>query len=90
MRESTLQKNSKLGNDKELCSLILLNDDINSFAHVIKSLVEVYGHDPEQAEQCAIIVHFKGSCQVKSDSIDAINSMRRSLNQRGLRAIVEL
>ena len=65
MKESTLHKNNKLNNDKELSSLILLNDDVNTFTHVIRSLVEVCGHAPEQAEQCAIIVHFKGSCQIK-------------------------
>ena len=90
MKESTLYKNEKLSNDAELSSLILLNDNFNTFTHVIKSLVEVCGHDLVQAEQCAVIVHFKGSCQVKLDNMETINSMNRSLNRRGLRSIVEL
>ena len=42
------------------CHLILYNDDVNTFDHVIDTLVEVCHHTFEQAEQCAIIVHFKG------------------------------
>jgi ATP-dependent Clp protease adaptor protein ClpS len=40
--------------------LIVWNDDINTFDWVIKTLIEVCKHEPEQAEQCAMIVHFKG------------------------------
>ena len=49
--------------------LILYNDDINTFDFVIESLVEVCGHEFEQAEQCALIAHFKGRCIVKSGSL---------------------
>ena len=45
--------------------LILFNDDINTFDHVIETLVSVCGHTYEQAEQCAYIVHFSGKCSVK-------------------------
>ena len=90
MKESPLHKNEKLSSNKKLNSLILLNDDVNTFLHVIKSLVEVCGHNPIQAEQCAIIVHFKGSCQVKLGNTETISSMSRSLSKRGLRSRVEL
>lgn len=64
--------------------LVLFNDDHNTFEHVIESLVEVCGHDPVQAEQCAVITHFKGSCEVKTGNLNILNGMCKSLNSRDL------
>jgi len=89
MKENTLHKDDKLKRGSEAVSLILYNDDINTFEHVIKSLVEVCGHDAVQAEQCALIVHFKGSCEVKSGVVEVLNAMSRSLNSKGLNSKVE-
>jgi ATP-dependent Clp protease adaptor protein ClpS len=89
MREKTLHKNDKLKNGNDSGSLILYNDDINTFEHVIKSLVEVCGHDTVQAEQCAMIVHFNGSCEVKIGVVEVLNAMSRSLNAKGLNSKVE-
>jgi ATP-dependent Clp protease adaptor protein ClpS len=47
-------------------SLILYNDDHNTFDFVIETLIDVCEHDPMQAENCAMIAHFKGRCPVKS------------------------
>ncbi len=65
-------------------TLVLINDDYNSFDYVIEALVEVCGHDPLQAEQCAVLTHFKGSCEVKSGSINILTGMRNGLNNRNL------
>ena len=46
--------------------IVLYNDDVNTFDHVIDTLIDVCQHTPEQAEQCAIIVHHKGKCTVKT------------------------
>ena len=89
MKEKTLHKDDKLNSRSESGSLILYNDDINTFEHVIKSLVEVCGHDAVQAEQCALIVHFKGSCEVKLGVVEVLNAMSRSLNAKGLNSKVE-
>ena len=51
-----------------LHEIILYNDDVNTFDHVIKMLVAHCGHTYEQAEQCAYIVHFSGKCVVKTGS----------------------
>ena len=69
--------------------LILYNDDINSFDFVIESLVEVCGHDFEQAEQCALIAHFKGRCTVKSGSFEELKGMSEELTLRRLTVAVE-
>jgi ATP-dependent Clp protease adaptor protein ClpS len=89
MKEKTLHKDDKQKSGSESSTLILYNDDINTFDHVIKSLVEVCGHDPVQAEQCALIVHFKGNCDVKIGVFEVLNAMSRSLNLKGLNSKVE-
>ena len=89
MKEKTLHKDNNLTSGSESSTLVLFNDDINTFDHVIKSLVEVCGHDSVQAEQCAMIVHFKGSCEVKTGMTELLNAMSRSLNLKGLKSKVE-
>jgi ATP-dependent Clp protease adaptor protein ClpS len=68
--------------------LILFNDDVNSFDFIIESLVEVCGHDPVQAEQCAMIAHFKGKCSVKSGTLSELTPMNNELNGRGISTLL--
>jgi len=70
-------------------ALVLFNDDINTFDFVIESLVEVCGHEFEQAEQCALIAHFKGRCIVKSGSYEELQSMLEELTLRKLTITIE-
>ncbi len=88
MKERILHKNDKLKSGSEKSFLILFNDEINTFEHVIKSLVEVCGHDSVQAEQCALIVHLKGSCEIKTGMKEVLQAMSRSLNAKGLNSKV--
>jgi ATP-dependent Clp protease adaptor protein ClpS len=83
MKEKAVPQNDDLVTGK-IYTLVLINDEVNTFDHVIKSLVEVCGHDPVQAEQCAMITHFKGCCEVKSGSQNIINAMNRGLLERML------
>jgi len=89
MREKTLRKSNKKSSEGEKYSLVLYNDEINTFDHVIKSLVEICGHDSVQAEQCALIVHLKGSCEIKSGIMEVLQVMSRSLNSKGLNSKVQ-
>jgi ATP-dependent Clp protease adaptor protein ClpS len=89
MKERALKKNDSLNSGSTMGLLILYNDDINTFDHVIKSLVEICGHDSVQAEQCALIVHFKGSCEIKKDTFEVLKAMSRSLNAKGLNSVVK-
>ena len=52
--------------------IILYNDDVNTFDHVINTLIYACEHTPEQAEQCSIIVHFKGKCGVKTGTYEEL------------------
>ncbi|MFZ2286050.1 MAG: ATP-dependent Clp protease adaptor ClpS [Bacteroidales bacterium] len=69
-------------------TLVLVNDDINSFDHVIKSLVEVCGHDELQAEQCAVLTHIKGGCVIKIADMNTLQSMSARLRELSLDTVV--
>lgn len=73
----------------EESQLIIYNDDVNTFEHVINSLIEVCKHDVLQAEQCTIIIHYKGKCAVKSGTFDTLEPMCTALHDRGLSAEIE-
>lgn len=68
--------------------IILYNDDVNTFQHVIETLVRVCDHTYEQAEQCAYIVHFSGKCTVKTGSLKDLVPRCSLLLEAGLSAEV--
>ncbi|MFZ5553601.1 MAG: ATP-dependent Clp protease adaptor ClpS [Bacteroidota bacterium] len=67
-------------------SIILFNDDVNTFDFVIETLVMYCQHDPVQAEQCAYIVHYKGKCPVKNGTYDELEPICTRMLQLGLSA----
>lgn len=67
-------------------SLIIFNDDVNTFDFVIDSLVKVCEHEMVQAEQCTWIIHYNGKCSVKDGSIESLTPMKKALCERGLDA----
>lgn len=69
--------------------IILYNDDVNTFDHVIHCLIKYCKHSPEQAEQCSMIVHYKGKCAVKHGSYTDLKPICQSLCDKGLSAIIE-
>jgi ATP-dependent Clp protease adaptor protein ClpS len=69
--------------------IVLYNDDVNTFDHVIDTLIRVCDHTNEQAEQCAILVHYKGKCTVKTGSYDELKPQCTSLLEAGLSAEIE-
>jgi ATP-dependent Clp protease adaptor protein ClpS len=76
--------------DDEDYELVLYNDDVNTFDHVINCLVKYCKHDVHQAEQCAWIVHSKGKCSVKSGQYTFLEPLCTALCDQGLSAQVEL
>jgi ATP-dependent Clp protease adaptor protein ClpS len=71
-------------------AIILYNDDVNTFDWVIESLIELCDHTAIQAEQCAMIVHYKGKCAVKHGDYEALEPICNALCNRDLSAAVEL
>lgn len=73
-----------LDDTDEVYKLVLHNDDIHTFDYVIDSLIEICKHTLEQAEQCTMLVHFKGKCTVKTGSLDLLKPMHEKLLSREL------
>lgn len=82
IQEDVLVEES-LGNQNEI---VLFNDDVNTFDHVIDTLVRVCKHTPEQAEQCSILVHYKGKCTVKTGVYEELIPQCTQLLEAGLSA----
>ena len=81
--EEKVEVNSKLDSGK---NLVIYNDDVNTFDHVIDSLVKVCKHEVIQAEKCTWIIHYNGKCAVKEGGMDSLLPMRRALSERGIDA----
>src|ERR1700743_2558134 len=71
-------------------SLIVWNDEVNTFEWVIETLIEICGHSQEQAEQCAMIIHTKGKYAVKRGSYDELKPQCDAITERGIGATVEM
>ena len=70
-------------------SIILYNDNHNTFEHVIKYLIRYCEHNHEQAEQCATVVHFNGKCDVKRGSEIKLKPIYEALLDKGLKVKIE-
>ncbi|MDP2089063.1 MAG: ATP-dependent Clp protease adaptor ClpS [Flavobacteriaceae bacterium] len=66
--------------------LVLFNDDVNTFDFVIDSLISICEHTDEQAHQCALIVHYKGKCTVKTGELSDLKPRCSKLLELGLSA----
>lgn len=87
---STKEKTRVRVSTKEAVSInneiIVYNDDVNTFDHVIETLIRVCNHTPEQAEQCSLIIHYNGKCTVKTDVIEKLKPQCTQLLDAGLSA----
>ena len=72
------------------CSLIVWNDEVNSFQWVIETLMEICGHSFEQAEQCSLIIHFQGKYAVKKGSYEDLKPQCEAITDRGIGATIEV
>ena len=70
----------------DLMDLVVFNDDVNTFDHVIATLIRVCRHTPEQAEQCTFLIHYKGKCAVKSGSFEFLRPQREAICEAGIDA----
>lgn len=74
--------------DEEKKSLVVYNDDFNTVDHVIETLIKVCKHDPMQAEQCTMLIHYKGKCSVKEGGYHFLNPMRQGITDAGIKAAI--
>ncbi len=69
--------------------IILYNDEVNTFDFVIDALIDVCEHEPLQAEQCTMLVHYKGKCAVKTGSYEELKPKCSKLLELGLSAEIQ-
>ena len=69
--------------------LVIFNDEVNTFDHVIDTLMSVCKHTPEQAEQCTMLVHYKGKCTVKEGDFEKLKPMCESILDKGIQADIQ-
>ncbi|QJD80114.1 ATP-dependent Clp protease adaptor ClpS [Spirosoma rhododendri] len=74
--------------ETDVHNLVVFNDEVNTFDHVIDTLMDVCEHTSEQAEQCTLLIHYKGKCTVKNGSWDELVPMRNEICRRGISAEV--
>ena len=89
-REESLADVEILTDPEEPYSLIVWNDEVNSFDWVIQTLIEVCKHSTEQAEQCAMIIHTQGKYGVKRGSYEELKPMCDAITDRGIGATIEV
>ncbi len=80
---------SGMTEDSQLQCLILHNDDVNTFDYVISTLIEECSHEDHQAEQCALIAHYKGKCDILQGIFDELQPVRINLLNRGLTVTID-
>ena len=74
---------------ERLHKLVVHNDEVNTFDWVIDSLVSICKHTLHQAEQCTLLIHFKGKCAVKDGEYEELVDMKNAFLDRGIGATVE-
>jgi ATP-dependent Clp protease adaptor protein ClpS len=85
-KEKLSEKVKKDTKDKKISEIVLYNDDVNTFDHVIETLMYACEHTPEQAEQCSLLVHYKGKCTVKTGAFNDLKPRCSKLLEAGLSA----
>ena len=73
----------------DLKNLVVLNDDYNTFDHVINTLIRVCKHTAEQAEQCTLIIHYKGKCSVKVGTFEELKPPCEAIHEAGIGAEIK-
>ncbi len=74
--------------DEEASNLVVYNDEVNTFDHVINILMKVCEHSRVQAEQCTLIIHYKGKCAVKNGSFEELKPMCEAILDAGIQATI--
>ena len=70
-------------------NLIVWNDEVNTFDWVIDTLMDICGHEREQAEQCAMLIHTKGKYAVKQGSYEVLKPQCDAITERLINATIE-
>ena len=88
-QEETFTLDEILSSLKVMHRLILWNDEVNTFEHVIFCLMKYLDYSEKQAEKIAFTVHNEGKCAVLEGSFTEMEVYRKILQQEGLTVTVD-
>ncbi len=90
-QEQVLEKELTETLEKEVREneLVVYNDEVNTFDYVIRLLIETCDHNFLQAEQCTLLIHYKGKCGVKSGTYEELEPRCTKLLEAGLSAEIQ-
>ena len=86
---NVLEQEETLVIEQKEKSIVVYNDDVNTFDFVIESLIKYCNHSHEQAMQCTYLVHYKGECAVKNGSLKSLKPICEALLENGITARIE-
>ena len=89
VQEETFTLEDLLLGLKELHPLILWNDDVNSFDHVIFCMMKYLDYSGPQSQKIALKVHNEGKCAILEGSFTEMEVYRKILQQEALTVSVE-
>jgi len=85
-QEKVLEQLDTTTKEKKNNEIVVYNDDVNTFDHVIETLIKACDHTPVQAEQCTILVHYKGKCTVKTGELKDLKPRCSKILEAGINA----
>lgn len=89
-KETKRKPTENFNNDSDEENILILhNDDVHSFDYVTHALIDICGHNFEQASQCTLITHYKGKCDIKKGSLKALKPLKDALIERNLNATID-
>jgi ATP-dependent Clp protease adaptor protein ClpS len=88
MSKKVSPKKIKQKAKRGLYEVIIHNDNVNTFDHVIDCLMDICGHNNLQAQQCALITHTRGKCSVFVDNHDTCIEISKLLTGEDIKTSV--
>ena len=82
-------QDDNLTEKKKNRTLVLHNDEVHTFDYVIDALIDICEHNTLQAEQCTMIIHFKGKCSIKGGTFDQLKPMKERFIKKELNATID-
>ncbi len=82
-------RDDNLIEEKKERFLVVHNDNVHTFDYVIDALVDICEHSSLQAEQCTMIIHFKGKCSVKEGGYEQLKSLKEKFIQKELSVSID-
>lgn len=86
-KEKLTQKSKN--QESKINTLVLHNDNFNTFDFVIDALIDVCNHEENQAHQCAVITHHKGKCEIKNGLYSDLKIIKEKLTNIGLSVTID-